>query len=176
MGTRIFFCRHRIEMSMGCALLSLGTTKPQRRKVSYPRENRSSDYAVLGRSARRRDAVRDLATLSARTAASLLLTLDREVYIYCHATTLDVSQLICSHKCINDIAPDAQTIFKSQNDTPTRACGDMCATTNVLASELQMLAALPPCMRERDPALRLGLWCMHHQATGRRRSAQASNR
>ena len=37
----------------------------------------------------------------------------------------------------------------------------MCATTNVLASELQMLAALPPCMRERDAALRLGLWYMH---------------
>jgi hypothetical protein len=120
--------------------------------------------------------VRDLATLSARTAVILLLALDGKVKIYCHATTIDVGQLICSHKCIHDIAPDARTIFKSQNDTPTRACGDMCATTNVLASELQMLAALPPCMRERDPALRLGLWYMHHQATGRRRSAQASNR
>ena len=77
--TRIFFCRQNIEMSMGCALLSFGTTNSQRRKVSYPRENRSSDYAVLGRSARRRDAVRDLATLSARTAVILLLALDDKV-------------------------------------------------------------------------------------------------
>ena len=74
-----FFCRQNIEMSMGCALLSFGTTNSQRRKVSYPRENRSSDYAVLGRSARRRDAVRDLATLSARTAVILLLALDDKV-------------------------------------------------------------------------------------------------
>ena len=115
--------------------------------------------------------VRDLAILSARVAVILRLTLAGEVKINCHATTIDVSQLICSHKCIHDIAPDAQTIFKLQNDTATRACGDSSAATSVHACVQQMLAALPPCISKKDPALRLGLWYMQHQAAWPCRSA-----